>query len=174
MNALRIALTGLPLLLVAAEVATAQTPAAPGVTASHHAASQTAGKAAAAPLVAAPAGAHAQKPKATAAAAASKAAAKPAVAPKPGTTAESPIGAAEEPPKGAAAEAPKGGAAELPKGSVTGMPLPRWASLKSDEVNLRKGPGTRYPIEWVYRRHDLPVQIEREYKPGGWSRTRMG
>jgi len=42
--------------------------------------------------------------------------------------------------------------------------LPRWASLRSDEVNLRSGPGTRYPIEWVYRRRDLPVQIEREFE----------
>ncbi len=50
------------------------------------------------------------------------------------------------------------------KGSVTGQPIPRWAALRSDEVNLRKGPGQRYPIEWVYRRRDLPVQIEREFE----------
>jgi SH3-like domain-containing protein len=30
-------------------------------------------------------------------------------------------------------------------------------------VNLRSGPGERYPIEWVYQRRDLPVQIEREF-----------
>jgi SH3-like domain-containing protein len=53
---------------------------------------------------------------------------------------------------------------EPPKGSVTGLPLPRWASLRSDDVNLRAGPGTRYPIEWVYHRRDLPVQIEREFE----------
>ncbi len=41
--------------------------------------------------------------------------------------------------------------------------LPRWASLRSDEVNLRTGPGTRYPIEWQYHRRDLPVEIEREF-----------
>jgi SH3-like domain-containing protein len=50
------------------------------------------------------------------------------------------------------------------KGSATGQPLPRWASLRTDEVNLRTGPGTRYPVEWVYRRRDLPVQIEREFE----------
>ncbi len=50
------------------------------------------------------------------------------------------------------------------KGSVTGQPLPRWAALRSDEVNLRAGPGTRYPIEWVYHRRDLPVQIQREFE----------
>jgi SH3-like domain-containing protein len=48
-------------------------------------------------------------------------------------------------------------------GSVTHLPLPRFAALRSDEVNLRSGPGFRYPIEWVYRRRDLPVEILREY-----------
>jgi SH3-like domain-containing protein len=31
-------------------------------------------------------------------------------------------------------------------------------------VNLRAGPGTRYPIEWIYKRRDLPVEIEREFE----------
>jgi SH3-like domain-containing protein len=31
-------------------------------------------------------------------------------------------------------------------------------------VNLRTGPGLRYPVEWVYKRRDLPVQIEREFE----------
>lgn len=53
---------------------------------------------------------------------------------------------------------------EMAKGSATGMPLPRFAALRSDEVNLRAGPGTRYPIEWVYKRRDLPVRIEREFE----------
>jgi SH3-like domain-containing protein len=44
------------------------------------------------------------------------------------------------------------------------LKLPRFASLRSDEVNLRAGPGTRYPIEWVYKRRDLPVEIEREFE----------
>jgi SH3-like domain-containing protein len=49
------------------------------------------------------------------------------------------------------------------KGTVTGLPLPRFASLRSDDVNMRTGPGTRYPIEWIYHRRDLPVEIQREY-----------
>lgn len=49
------------------------------------------------------------------------------------------------------------------KGSVTGLPLPRFAALRSDEVNLRVGPGPRYPVEWVYKRRDLPIEIEREF-----------
>lgn len=54
--------------------------------------------------------------------------------------------------------------AEPTKGSNTGSPLPRFATLRSDEVNLRTGPGTRYPIDWVYKRRDLPVMIEREFE----------
>ncbi len=54
--------------------------------------------------------------------------------------------------------------AEPAKGSNTGLPLPRFASLRGEEVNLRSGPGTRYPIEWVYKRRDLPVEIEREFE----------
>ena len=54
--------------------------------------------------------------------------------------------------------------AEPTKGANTGLPLPRFAALKTDEVNLRTGPGTRYPIDWVYKRRDLPVQIEREFE----------
>lgn len=47
------------------------------------------------------------------------------------------------------------------KGS--GLPIPRFASLRSDEVNVRAGPGTRYPIEWVFKRKALPVEIVAEY-----------
>ena len=54
--------------------------------------------------------------------------------------------------------------AEPPKGSSTGMPLPRFAALRSDNVRFRTGPGTRYPIEWVYNRKELPVEIEREFE----------
>ena len=54
--------------------------------------------------------------------------------------------------------------AEPAKGTATSMPLPRFAALRSDEVNLRTGPGVRYPIDWVYKRRDLPVQIEREFE----------
>ena len=46
---------------------------------------------------------------------------------------------------------------------MTGLPLPRFASLRTDDVNFRAGPGTRYPIDWVYKRRDLPVEIEREF-----------
>lgn len=54
--------------------------------------------------------------------------------------------------------------AEPTKGSVTGLQLPRFVALRADEVYMRLGPGKRYPIEWVYKRRDLPVQIEREFE----------
>jgi len=41
--------------------------------------------------------------------------------------------------------------------------VPRFASLKSAEVNLRTGPGTRYPIDWVYRRAGYPVEIVAQF-----------
>ncbi len=46
---------------------------------------------------------------------------------------------------------------------MTGLPLPRFAAFRADEVNLRTGPGQRYPIDWVYHRRGLPVKIEREF-----------
>ncbi|WP_253736030.1 SH3 domain-containing protein [Granulibacter bethesdensis] len=50
------------------------------------------------------------------------------------------------------------------KGSATGLPIPRFAALRADEVNMRVGPDTRYPIEWVYKRRELPVEIVREFQ----------
>jgi SH3-like domain-containing protein len=52
----------------------------------------------------------------------------------------------------------------------TGLPLPRFVTLRADEVNLRTGPGTRYPIDWVYRRRGLPVEIIDEFDT--WRRIR--
>jgi SH3-like domain-containing protein len=43
------------------------------------------------------------------------------------------------------------------------QPVPRFASLRVDEVNLRTGPGERYPIDWVLVRKGLPVEIVEEF-----------
>ncbi|GCE84000.1 SH3 domain-containing protein [Komagataeibacter diospyri] len=76
-------------------------------------------------------------------------------------------GSAPPPAAHAAAPVPDAPAALAPvdntKGSVTGLPLPRFAAFRADEVNLRTGPGQRYPIDWVYHRRGLPVKIEREF-----------
>ena len=40
-----------------------------------------------------------------------------------------------------------------------GLPVPRFVSLRSDEVNVRTGPGVRYPIDWVFVRKTMPVEV---------------
>lgn len=61
---------------------------------------------------------------------------------------------------------------EKPEGALA--KLPRFASLRSDDVNMRAGPGTRYRIDWVYKRRDLPVEIEREFDVWRWVRDADG
>jgi SH3-like domain-containing protein len=56
------------------------------------------------------------------------------------------------------------------RGRVTGLPIPRFVSLRPDTVNLRTGPGRRYPIEWVYQRAGMPVEVIGEY--GTWRQIR--
>jgi SH3-like domain-containing protein len=48
-------------------------------------------------------------------------------------------------------------------GRSTGLPLPRFVSLAADRVNVRFGPGKQYPINWVFARKDLPVEIVAEF-----------
>jgi SH3-like domain-containing protein len=70
------------------------------------------------------------------------------------------------PAAGAAAAGAAAAGSKPPAAAKAGEPapnVPRFASLRFDEVNLRVGPGPRYPIEWVYRRRDLPVEVEREF-----------
>ncbi|MBS0269949.1 MAG: hypothetical protein JSS54_13355 [Proteobacteria bacterium] len=52
----------------------------------------------------------------------------------------------------------------------SGLPVPRFVSLKSDRVNLRNGPGTDYPTSWVYRRAGLPVEVIKEFE--AWRQVR--
>ncbi len=60
--------------------------------------------------------------------------------------------------------------APLVAAETSGLPLPRFVSLRSDEVNLRTGPGVRYPVEWVYTRRDLPVEVIAEFD--AWRKIR--
>ena len=52
----------------------------------------------------------------------------------------------------------------------SGLPVPRFVSLRSGEVNLRTGPGVRYPVEWVFVRAGMPVEITAEFDT--WRRIR--
>jgi len=42
---------------------------------------------------------------------------------------------------------------------ASGLPLPRFVSLKSDRVNVRKGPSTDHAVQWVFSRAGLPVEV---------------
>jgi len=54
--------------------------------------------------------------------------------------------------------------------SGSGLPVPRFVSLKADRVHSRQGPGTDHKVLWVYRRAGLPVEVIREFE--GWRQVR--
>jgi SH3-like domain-containing protein len=58
----------------------------------------------------------------------------------------------------------------MPTGSVSGLPLPRFVSLKSDRVNVRGGPDKDHDVVWVFTRSALPVEITAEFD--NWRRIR--
>ncbi len=64
---------------------------------------------------------------------------------------------------------PGAGSSQVPP-TGSGLPLPRYVSLRAKEVNLRTGPGVRYPVDWVYRRRQLPVEVIAEF--GTWRKVR--
>jgi SH3-like domain-containing protein len=55
-------------------------------------------------------------------------------------------------------------------GSVSGLPMPRFVSLKSDRVNVRSGPNKDQEVRWVYTRASMPVEITAEFE--NWRRIR--
>ncbi len=52
----------------------------------------------------------------------------------------------------------------------SGLPLPRFVSLKPGRVNLRVGPGRDYAVTWLFLKSGLPVEIVQEYD--NWRRIR--
>ena len=52
----------------------------------------------------------------------------------------------------------------------SGLPLPRFVSLKSGRVNSRIGPGLHYAVNWLYMKSGLPMEIIQEYD--NWRRVR--
>ena len=52
----------------------------------------------------------------------------------------------------------------------SGLPLPRFVSIKSVRMNARVGPGRNYPVSWLYERRGLPVEIVQEYE--NWRKIR--
>ena len=43
------------------------------------------------------------------------------------------------------------------------LPVPRFVSLRAAEVNVRTGPGLKYPVDWIYTRKGMPVEVVAEY-----------
>jgi SH3-like domain-containing protein len=55
-------------------------------------------------------------------------------------------------------------------GPASGLPLPRFVSLKADRVNMHIGPAKTYEVKWVYQRAGLPVEVTAEFE--NWRRIR--
>lgn len=72
--------------------------------------------------------------------------------------------------------APSGGTAFAQSAAMSvtkgpsGLPLPRFVSLKARRVNLRVGPGRDYAVAWLYVKSGLPMEIIQEYD--NWRRVR--
>ena len=58
----------------------------------------------------------------------------------------------------------------LASGAASGLPVPRFVSLKSDHVNVRGGPDKDHEVVWVYTKTALPVEITAEFE--NWRRVR--
>lgn len=55
-------------------------------------------------------------------------------------------------------------------GTASGLPVPRYVSLKSDRVNLREGPAKDHRTTWIFQRAGLPVEITAEFET--WRKVR--
>jgi SH3-like domain-containing protein len=65
-----------------------------------------------------------------------------------------------------------GAAAALAAGDAetSGLPVPRFVSLKTDRVNVRGGPDKDHDVAWIYTRVGWPVEITAEFE--NWRRIR--
>ena len=52
----------------------------------------------------------------------------------------------------------------------TGLPVPRFVSLKSGKANMRVGPGGKYQVAWLYTKRGLPMEIIQEFD--NWRKVR--
>lgn len=52
----------------------------------------------------------------------------------------------------------------------TGLPIPRFVSLKSGKANMRVGPGGKYQVAWLYKKKGLPIEIIQEFD--NWRKVR--
>lgn len=61
-------------------------------------------------------------------------------------------------------------AEQVAVGPASGLPVPRFVSLKTDKVNVRLGPAKDHEVAWVYSRSALPVEVIAE--SDNWRRIR--
>jgi len=59
---------------------------------------------------------------------------------------------------------------QITTGSTTGLPIPRYVSLKPSDTPMREGPSKEHRIKWVFKREGLPVEITAEFE--NWRRVR--
>jgi SH3-like domain-containing protein len=55
-------------------------------------------------------------------------------------------------------------------GPVSGLPMPRFVSLKPDKVNVRQGPSRDQTVAFIYQKANLPVEVIAEFE--NWRRIR--
>ena len=61
--------------------------------------------------------------------------------------------------------------AQVAPANPSGLPIPRWVSIRAKEANLRTGPGARYPIDWLLQRRNLPAEVIGEFE--NWRKIRI-
>lgn len=74
------------------------------------------------------------------------------------------------PPSPARAQDDPAAAENYRKGAATGLRIPRFVSLKSDNVNVRVGPSREHGVAWRYVRAGMPVEVTQEFD--NWRRIR--
>ena len=55
------------------------------------------------------------------------------------------------------------------RGPVTGLPMPRFVSLRASEARVRRGPSLQHRVDWLYTRRGLPLRVTAEH--GNWRRV---
>jgi len=70
----------------------------------------------------------------------------------------------------AASAADPGTTGSIATGSISGLPVPRFVSLKPGKVNVRAGPTKDNDVTWVYTHAGLPVEVTAEFE--NWRRVR--
>ncbi|MEQ1753965.1 MAG: SH3 domain-containing protein [Micropepsaceae bacterium] len=53
---------------------------------------------------------------------------------------------------------------------ASGLPVPRWVTIKAGRVNVRRGPSMEQDILWTYVKSGMPIEVIAEYDT--WRRIR--